>query len=50
MAVADNREEADGEEVEHGMCGILDDIKNPAVIERVKAQAAALCARFPVYR
>jgi glycine hydroxymethyltransferase len=31
------------------ICDILDDINNPAVIERVKAQAAELCARFPVY-
>ncbi|CDI02030.1 serine hydroxymethyltransferase [Candidatus Competibacter denitrificans Run_A_D11] len=42
--------EAEVEDVAHWMCDILDDIKNPAVIERVKAQAAALCARFPVYR
>jgi glycine hydroxymethyltransferase len=41
--------EAEVEAVAHWMCDILDDIKNPAVIERVKAQAAALCARFPVY-
>jgi glycine hydroxymethyltransferase len=31
------------------VCDILDDINNPAVIARVKAQAAELCARFPVY-
>jgi glycine hydroxymethyltransferase len=31
------------------ICDILDDINNPAVIEQVKAQAAELCARFPVY-
>lgn len=31
------------------ICDILDDIKHPAVIERVKAQAAELRARSPVY-
>jgi len=31
------------------ICDILEDINNPAVIARVKAQAAELCARFPVY-
>ncbi|HHW76187.1 MAG TPA: serine hydroxymethyltransferase [Xanthomonadaceae bacterium] len=35
--------------VANWICDILDDINNPAVIERVKAQAAELCARFPVY-
>jgi glycine hydroxymethyltransferase len=35
--------------IAHWICDILDDINNPAVIERVKAQAAELCARFPVY-
>ncbi len=35
--------------VAHWICDILDDINNPAVIARVKAQAAELCARFPVY-
>jgi glycine hydroxymethyltransferase len=31
------------------MCDILDDINNPAVIERVKGQVAEVCRRFPVY-
>ncbi|EKM94644.1 serine hydroxymethyltransferase, partial [Stutzerimonas degradans] len=31
------------------ICDILDDIDNPAVIERVKAQVTDLCATFPVY-
>ena len=35
--------------VANWICDILDDINNPAVIARVKAQAAELCARFPVY-
>ena len=29
--------------------GILDDLENPAVIERVRGQVADLCATFPVY-
>ncbi|HRC72611.1 MAG TPA: serine hydroxymethyltransferase [Candidatus Competibacter sp.] len=41
--------EAEMESIANWICDILDDIKNPAVIERVKAQAAGLCARFPVY-
>lgn len=28
---------------------ILDDVENPAVIERVKTQVVDICARFPVY-
>jgi len=31
------------------MCDIMDDIDNSAVVDRVRAQALALCARFPVY-
>jgi len=31
------------------ICDILDDIGNPAVIERVKGQVTDLCATFPVY-
>jgi len=31
------------------MCDILDDLHNEAVIDRVRGQVAALCARFPVY-
>ena len=31
------------------ICDVLDDIDNPAVIERVKQQVLALCQRFPVY-
>ena len=31
------------------ICDILDDIDNPAVIERVKGQVTDLCATFPVY-
>ncbi|MER2528791.1 MAG: serine hydroxymethyltransferase [Candidatus Competibacter denitrificans] len=41
--------EAEVKTVAHWICDILDDIKNPAVIERVKGQVAELCARFPVY-
>jgi glycine hydroxymethyltransferase len=42
-------QEAEVKTVAHWMCDILDDLKNPAVIERVKTQAAELCGRFPVY-
>ena len=31
------------------ICDILDDLDNPAVIERVRGQVAALCTSFPVY-
>mgnify|MGYP002715705418 CR=1 FL=1 len=31
------------------ICDILDDLENPAVIERVRGQVADLCATFPVY-
>ncbi|EEG09996.1 serine hydroxymethyltransferase [Pseudogulbenkiania ferrooxidans] len=42
--------EAEVERVAGWICDILDDIENPAVIERVKHQVAELCAAFPVYR
>ncbi len=41
--------EAEVKTVAQWICDILDDMKNPAVIERVKGQVAELCARFPVY-
>jgi glycine hydroxymethyltransferase len=41
--------EPEVEAVANWVSDILDDINNPAVIARVKAQAAELCARFPVY-
>ena len=31
------------------ICDILDELDNPAVIERVRGQVADLCASFPVY-
>ena len=31
------------------ICDILDDLDNPAVIERVRGQVADLCATYPVY-
>ncbi|MVW74985.1 serine hydroxymethyltransferase [Pseudomonas xionganensis] len=31
------------------ICDILDELNNPAVIERVRGQVADLCATFPVY-
>ena len=42
-------QEPEVEAVANWISDILDDINNPAVIARVKAQAAELCARFPVY-
>jgi Glycine/serine hydroxymethyltransferase len=33
----------------HWICDVLEDHKNEAVIEAVKAKVAALCKRFPVY-
>ncbi|KPN75409.1 serine hydroxymethyltransferase [Shewanella xiamenensis] len=41
--------EAEAKELTSWICDILDDAHNPAVIERVKGQVLALCARFPVY-
>jgi glycine/serine hydroxymethyltransferase len=32
-----------------GMCNVLDNIADEAVIERVRGQVADLCVRFPVY-
>jgi glycine hydroxymethyltransferase len=31
------------------ICDILDELDNPALIERVRGQVADLCATFPVY-
>jgi len=36
-------------ELTHWMCDILEDVSDKAVIDRVRAQVAELCARFPVY-
>ncbi|MCU8006412.1 serine hydroxymethyltransferase [Shewanella sp. SM34] len=41
--------EAESKELTGWICDILDDASNPVVIERVKGQVLALCARFPVY-
>ncbi|MGL5048337.1 MAG: serine hydroxymethyltransferase [Shewanella sp.] len=41
--------EAESKELTGWICDILDDANNLAVIERVKGQVLALCARFPVY-
>ncbi|WP_299006401.1 serine hydroxymethyltransferase [uncultured Shewanella sp.] len=41
--------EAQATELANWMCDILDDISNTETIERVKKQALALCAQFPVY-
>lgn len=41
--------EAECEQLAGWICDILDDLSNEEVVQRVKADAAALCARFPVY-
>lgn len=41
--------EAETKELTHWMCDILVDVNDQAVIDRVRGQVAALCARFPVY-
>jgi len=41
--------EAQARELAGWMCDVLDDIDNPAVIERVRSKVLALCKRFPVY-
>lgn len=41
--------EAEARELTGWICDILDDIDNQAVIDRVREQVLALCARFPVY-
>lgn len=38
------------EQVANWICDILNDIQNPAVIDRVKNEVVALCKRFPVYQ
>jgi len=40
---------AEARQVAHWISDILDDVENPAVQTRVKAEVLALCARFPVY-
>ena len=42
--------EAEVEQLAGWICDILDDITNEAIIEQVKAQVKAICARFPVYK
>ncbi len=41
--------DAEARQLVDWMCDIIDDLSNEAVIQRVKAQVQALCARFPVY-
>ena len=40
---------AETEQVGNWICDILDDIENQDTIDRVKAEALALCKQFPVY-
>ena len=41
--------EAEVRELTGWICDILDNLNNEALLERVKSQVTALCARFPVY-
>lgn len=41
--------EAECRELAGWMCDILDNLEDETVIERVRGQVEALCARFPVY-
>ncbi|MBE02606.1 serine hydroxymethyltransferase [Marinobacter lutaoensis] len=41
--------EAECRELAGWMCDILDNLEDESVIERVRGQVEALCARFPVY-
>ncbi|WP_058616528.1 serine hydroxymethyltransferase [Tepidimonas taiwanensis] len=41
--------EAEARQTAHLIADVLDDPRNPATIERVRAQVAELTARFPVY-
>ena len=41
--------EAECRELAGWMCDILDDVRDEAVIARVRQQALSLCERFPVY-
>ncbi|HAS52294.1 MAG TPA: serine hydroxymethyltransferase, partial [Gammaproteobacteria bacterium] len=41
--------EAECRELTGWICDILADLDNEAIIDRVRSQVAALCARFPVY-
>jgi glycine hydroxymethyltransferase len=41
--------EAEVRDLAGWICDVLDDLRNPATLERVRAQVLELCARFPVY-
>ncbi len=41
--------EAECRQITHWMCDVLDNMGDETVIERVREQVLALCARFPVY-
>ncbi|HEX7026429.1 MAG TPA: serine hydroxymethyltransferase [Gammaproteobacteria bacterium] len=42
--------DAESTQLAHWIADILNDIENPALIEKIKQQVLVLCARFPVYR
>ena len=41
--------EAEARQTAHLIADVLDDPRNPATVERVRAQVAELTRRFPVY-
>jgi glycine hydroxymethyltransferase len=41
--------EAEAGQIAHWICDVLDRLHDEAVIQRVRQQVLALCARFPVY-
>lgn len=42
--------EAEAEQLAHWIADILDDIKNPKVLDEVRSKVEKLCAQFPVYQ
>ncbi|WP_342220488.1 serine hydroxymethyltransferase [Rickettsiella endosymbiont of Miltochrista miniata] len=41
--------EKEAKDVANWVCDILEDLKNPATIEKIRKQVVALCDQFPVY-
>lgn len=41
--------EKEVKQVAHWVCDVLENLKNPATIEKVRKQVMALCGQFPVY-
>ena len=41
--------ENEARDVAHWVCDVLDNLKDPATVEKVRKQVMALCRQFPVY-